>query len=181
MNFSSKIKQFSIKFKLGLWPLPEHKPSGKPAIIEGSKILLLFNYSTMEEILLLGDKIPNIKRHLSTSSLITICNMCNIPLPNENLDIVSLSLNDYNLLGKPKLELNDLVKKNEFDILFSFANEGDSLCNNLVSSIKAGFKVGVYNPDNVKLYDLTIKQESDDISKQLELITHYLNKLNINK
>ena len=135
----------------------------------------------MEEITLLSNQMPSIKKHLDVSSLITICNMSNIPLPNENLGIVSLSLNDYNLFSKPKSELNDLVKKNEFDILFSFVNEGNLFYNNLVSSIKADFKVGVYNPDNVKLYDLTIKQESDDIIKQLELITHYLNKLNINK
>lgn len=181
MNLSSKIKQFFAKLYFKVWPFPEHKPSGKPLNITGSKIVLFFNYSTEEEQILLTNQVPNLKKHLDTSSQITICNMSEIAMPNENKDVVFFSLNDYNLWSNPKQRLKSWFYSNEFDILISFVNDENVFCNNYVSSIKADFKAGIFNPENVKLFDLTIKQESDDISKQLELFTYYLNKLNINR
>ncbi len=181
MNLSNKIKHSFAKFNFKLWPFPEHEPSGKPLNITGSKIVLFFDFSTKEEQTLLTKQIPNLNIHLENNSLITICNMSDTFMPNENEGVVFFTLFDYNLLGIPKPRLKQWLASNEFDILISFVNNEDIFCNKLISSIKADFKAGMYNTNNVELFDLTLKQESDEISKQLELFTYYLNKLNINK
>lgn len=181
MNFSSNIKQSFAKFKLKLWPLPEHEPSGKPLNLAGSKIVLMCNFSDEKEYVALSNQLSNIKRQLGSSSTITICNFSDTNLLNENENVVHFCVDDFDLLGKHKPKLNNWINNNEFDILISFVSTDNVYCNNLVSCIKSDFKAGFYDPNNVKLFDLTIKQETDNINNQLELFIRYLNKLNINK
>jgi len=181
LNLSGKIKQSFAKFNLKLWPLPEHEPSGKQLNVKGGKIILFFDFSTEEEKTLLIKQIPNLTSYLENSSLITICNMSDTFMQSENEEVVFFSLFDYNLLGTPKSRLKQWLTSNEFNILISFVNNENIFCNKFISTIKADFKAGMYSTNNVKLFDLTLNQDSDDISKQLELFTHYFNKLNINK
>ncbi|HJN05884.1 MAG TPA: hypothetical protein QF480_04665 [Bacteroidales bacterium] len=181
MRFSSKIKQSIAKFTLKLWPLSEHEPSGKPLNLVDNKILLLFDFSKDNEIISLANKLSNIYIQLVASSTITICNLSNNCGQAENEEIVYFSFNDFDILGMPKLSLNNWIINNEFDILISFVRKENVYCNNLISRIKSEFKAGLFNPNNVKLFDLTIKQKSDNIINQLELFIQYLNKLNINK
>lgn len=181
MGLKNKIQYSFAKIKFKLWPLPEKEPSDKPLNLTGSKIILLYNFSTEKEQKLLINQISYIKKQLFTGSLITICNMSNVSLLIDSEDIVYFSSNDFDLFGKPKSKLNNWINNNEFDILISFVTKENVYCNKLVSDIKSEFKAGFYDPNNVKLFDLTIKQETDNINNQLELFIRYLNKLNINK
>jgi len=181
LNLSSKIKQLFAKLYFKIWPFTEQIPSGKPLNLVGGKIVLFFNYPTEDVEILLVNQIPNLKKQLEKNSRITICNMSDDSVPTESDNAVFFSMNDYNLFGKSKPRLKEWLSNNEFDILISFANNENIFCNSQICNIKADFKAGLYNPDNVKLFDLTIKQKSDDISLQLESFIHYLNKLNINR
>ncbi len=142
---------------------------------------MLYNSSTKKEQETLACQLLNIKKQLYASSSITICNFSDIQVLNENEDVVNYSLDDFHLFGKPKSKLKTWINNNEFDILISFVSEENVYCNNMVSCIKSDFKAGIYSPKIVKLFDLTIKQEIDNINNQLELFIQYINKLNINK
>lgn len=181
MSLGKKIQYSFAKIKFSLWPLPEKEPSTKPTNIVASKIVLLYNFSTEKEQETLAGQLLNIKKQLHASSSITICNFSDTQLLNENEDVVNYSPDDFHLLGKPKSKLSTWISKNTFDILISFVGDENVYCNNLVSCIKSDFKAGIYRPNVVKLFDLTIKQETNNINNQLELFIQYINKLNINK
>lgn len=181
MNLRSKIKQSLARVYLKIWPLPEKEPPAKPTNIVGSKILLLYNSSTEKKQETLLGQLLNIKKQLDACSSIAICNFSDIQLVNENEDVVNYSIDDFHIHGRPKSKLNTWINNNKFDILISFVSEENVYCNNLVSCINSDFKAGYYSPKNVKLFDLTIKHEADNINNQLELFIQYINKLNINK
>lgn len=181
MNLINKIKYSIAALNRKIWPLPERVPSGKLLNIEGSNIVLIFNFSMEHELIALTEQISSIKEKLAICSKITICNFSDLITLSENDKVRTITINDFEMLGNPKLNLNTWVINNNFDILVSFVKKENIYCNNLISKIKSSFKAGAYNLNNAYLFDLTIKQESDNIIKQLELFIQYINQLNINK
>jgi hypothetical protein len=181
LNLKNKIKYSIAALNRKIWPLPEREPSGKFLHIKGCNIVLIFNFSLENDQISLAEQISSIKEKLGDCSKITICNYSDLITLSENDEVKSIAVNDFEISGKPKQNLNTWLRNSNFDILISFVIKENIYCNYLISKIKSAFKAGAYNITNANLFDLTIKQESNNIIEQLELFIQYINQLNINK
>ncbi len=157
----------------------EHKPSGKPVNIDG-KVVLVFNYSTDDELRIINAFVTQAKKHININAVIAFNSTSNKSAVGSDDFIFLANKNDFNLFGRVNKRLNKWFINTNFDLMISFISEGDLYCNKIVSRITSGFKLGIYNHENVKLFDITIKQETNNYNKQLELFIYYVNKLKIN-
>lgn len=180
MSLKNKIQELITGYIVAAWPLPEHKPSGKPVYVNDDRTVLVFNVSSGEELCIIKDFLTDAKKHLNFSAVLAFSSCTNININEADDSVFIVSCNDFNLFGRIKHRLSNWLTNNNFDLLISFADENELLCNKMISSTVSGFKAGIYHQETVNLFDLTIKQETENFDKQLELFTHYLNKLNIN-
>ena len=161
--------------------MPKHLPSGKPVDIDKSNIVLVFNYSSREELVTIINFVKKAKMKLNISYLVAFTNKGEIDTGNTQEGIFYVNRYDFNLIGRAKNRLVNWLKSYSFDTLISFSDNPDYYCDKLVSGINSKFKAGKYYDRNVDLYDMTIVQQTGNYNKQLELFIHYIDKLNINK
>ena len=100
-----------------------------------------------------------------------------------NKQIVLFNLSDFTLFAKMKDRLETKLHEVSSELLISFVQLPDPFCAYLISRIKAGFKVGVYQSAPETFYDLTLKTDINKIGFEhfYEQVTNYLGVLNIRK
>ena len=81
-----------------------------------------------------------------------------------NKSIFLYDLNDFNLYGKMKPELQKEIENKYFELMISFVFKQDAIAVNLISDIKANFKVGPDFEMHKKLYDLTFKPHTSKMN-----------------
>ena len=100
-----------------------------------------------------------------------------------NKQIVLFNLSDFTLFAKMKDSLRVKLQEISFELLISFVQSPDPFCLRIISEIDAGLKVGVYQSELAKFYDLTIKTDISKIGFEqfYEQVVGYLGVLNIQK
>jgi len=173
-NITKQIAEIVLKRK----QLPEKMPPSKAVNISTARTVMFFNCSSTEEFNTIIAFFKN--TNTKTSLALVYCDF--IIEKNKKIDsnVFMVNQNDFNIFGGFNSRLFDWLSSNNFDILLSFANGYDLFCNRIISGLSADFKAGNYHDQNVHLFDLTIKQKTDEYSKQYELFIFYLNNLNIN-
>ena len=107
----------------------------------------------------------------------------------QNPDVITdesvffFNLNDFTLLAKMKDRLKTKVLEVSCELLISFVQSPDPFCLHIISEINAGLKVGVYQSELARFYDLTIKTDINKIgfAQFYEQVVGYLGVLNIRK
>ncbi len=181
MKIKNKIQDRIVEFIANGWPLPEYKPSGKSPNLSGDRVLLLLTYSTEEELQTIKTFVANAKNHIAFSWALAFNRTMDTISPVNDDGVFLVTRNDFSIFGKEKKRLSKWLLNNDYELLISFDTTNDPFLNGIISKLLSHFKVGIYNRDNYRLFDLTIKQETEAFDKQLELFIHYLEKLNINK
>jgi len=105
----------------------------------------------------------------------------------ETLDVIThksislFDLNDFTLFGKINNELKAHIINQRFEMMISFATEPGPFCNQLISEIRAEFKIGLVNKDANELYDLTLttSEKKPGFLEFYDQVKHYLSVLNI--
>ena len=179
MGFKNSIKKKITDIIISIWPLPEHKPSGKPVNIRVGKTALVFSFSTEEELSDIKTFITLAKQYSTISAIVAFSNEINTHIPKYDVGIFYISQNDFNLFGRIKNRFKVWLIKNDFDLLISFASKSELFCDKIISNISSEFKAGNFDQGSVNLFDLTIRQKSDNFVEQFEQFNHYFDKLNI--
>lgn len=97
-----------------------------------------------------------------------------------NKSIFCFELTDFNIFGKKSELIEQKFSDNHFDLLISFADANDLVCQKLIAEINASFKVGAENPDNKVIFDLIIDYKiKNDFQGYYNQVMHYLSVLNI--
>lgn len=100
----------------------------------------------------------------------------------EKDDFVSIvSLNNLTITGGVKPELKSILQLNSERILLSYLKECNKFDELIINNINASFKAGVFNTGNMDLFDLTLKDDKNELFGIFENFEFYLNTLNINK
>lgn len=180
MRLKDKIQGLVAGYIAAVWPLPEHKPSGKPVDVAGGKALLVFDFSTEQELKIIEAFATDPKEHIGFISFLAYDRNGGNGIAVSGDDVFIVGRNDFNIFGRTKHRLSNWLVNNDFDLLISFAGGNELFCNKLISSIPSGFKAGTFHRETVNLFDLTIKQGTGSFGEQLGLFVHYLNELNIN-
>lgn|GEM_PF-1263743 len=180
MGFNNSIKESIVRLMSSIRPYSEQLPSGKLVNIENDSILLVFNYSTKQDLNRIITLVKNAREYLKNISVLAFNKKGDKIITKSDGDLLLVSLYDFNLIGKGKKRLANWLEDHSFGILISFFDKSDSFYDNIISSISSEFKSGIYHAKNVNLFDLTISQKEKDYNKQLEIFLHYINTLNIN-
>ena len=107
---------------------------------------------------------------------------------HESIDVITnksifmFNLNDFNIFGKKKEELQQKFDENRFDLMISFTFDADSFCRKLISELNADFKIGPEQPGGSELYDLMILKPTEKMNFMdfYADVSHYLKVLNLN-
>ncbi len=181
LSFKDNIKLRFANLRQKISPLPAKKPSSHHADVADAKVVLFFNCVSLEEINVIE---KFILKYLKTNVLNSTCLVYANFLITENQYndkiMTIININDFSIFGRIKGELKNWLLNTKFDILISFADSNDIICNKIISLSASHLKVGSYNMANINLFDLTIHHTSSDYHNQLQQTIHYLNKLNIN-
>lgn len=105
----------------------------------------------------------------------------------ESLDVITnksiyfFNLDDFTLFGKKKERLEELIDNKEYDLLVSFDQSQLAVCQNFISDIKAGFKVGLNSSKAENIFNLSFEPDEKTFSydKFYEQVRHYISVLNI--
>ena len=162
-----------------MWPLPEHEPQEKPVDIRNGKTVLVFSFSTEEELNAIRTFMTVAKQYRNNSMAVAYSSEINLNILKDDISIFYISQNDFNLLGRIKKRFDDWLTDNDFDLLLSFVYNSELFCDKIVSSINSDFKAGNFDKGNVGLFDLTIKQKPDNYNEQFKQFNYYIDKLNI--
>ena len=180
MNLSNIIKYSIGRAAMLIWPMHEHRSKGLPVSIDNSSLLLLFSYSCSSELLEIKKLISELQKQNNNVTVVLFS--CGIKQISSNFeDALDISVNDFNLIGKPKAELRKWLVENKFDIMLSFIDSNCFFCKKLVHYIDSDFKVGKYSIDMIDQYNLTIVHKSNVLKVQFDQYLHYIQNLNINK
>lgn len=143
---------------------------------------LFFSIRTKEEL----DEIRKLLANISkTNKKITANVFYN---SHESIDVITnksifmFNLNDFNIFGKKKEELQQKFDENRFDLMISFTFDTDSFCRKLISELNADFKIGPEQPGGSELYDLMILKPTEKMNFMdfYTHVGHYLKVLNLN-
>ncbi len=98
-----------------------------------------------------------------------------------NKSIFFFNLDDFTIFGKKKERLAKFMESKHHDLLISFDTTGISICQYIVSDIKAGFKIGLNVPASYNTYNLSFEYNEKNFSymKFYEQVKYYISVLNI--
>jgi uncharacterized protein DUF6913 len=174
------IKYFFARLSLRIKPLSEHITKGNPVVSNNGSKLLFFFLNAKEDIISLNRFTDRVKSKYSNVQVVAYSNNSEMEITDEVSGIQVFQLKNFNIFGMPDSEITNWVKKNRFDILMSFADNPDEFGSRIINMINADFKVGRYNKQDIKQFDLTVALKSDNYSNQLDQYFYYLENLNIN-
>ncbi|MCB2207570.1 MAG: hypothetical protein KQH67_04680 [Bacteroidetes bacterium] len=98
-----------------------------------------------------------------------------------NKSIFFFNLEDFTIFGKKKERLAEFFESKRHDLLISFDTTGFPVCQKIISDIKAGFKIGLNNPETKNIFNLSFEYDKKDFAylKFYEQVLYYISVLNI--
>ncbi len=181
LGLTNNIKKSIAEIVVGIWPLSEHKPTGKHINTREGKTVFVFSFSSEEELSVIKTFVTSSKQYCDICEVVAFSREIKTIIPKDDTSIFYISQNDFNLFGRIKDRFEDWLINNNFNLLISFVSESELFCDKIISNINSDFKAGNFDQGNVNLFDLTLKHETDNFTEQFEQISHYIDKLNINR
>jgi hypothetical protein len=176
LNIKNKIKEYFIS---KLKP-KDHIPGLVKNIHQPESLCLFFSVRSQEELGKIDKLLKNIPSTQKKLLAFVLNRAENLTDVITNKAIFCFELNDFNIFGKKNNMLQQKFTDNHCDLLISFADSKDLVSQTLVAEIDAAFKVGMKNPDNKVIFDLTIDYTiRNDYQEYFDQVMHYLSVLNI--